>query len=420
MKKQPTYQSPPNWPTPPPGWAPPAGWAPDPAWGPAPPGWSFWAPPPRRRRLLLFVVAVIVVIGAGITATVVFAGNTVHEPSASSGVPGGNTVHRSGGTPNEWLSSGTDYVVFIDWTRVANNVTGNLSVAGAASSQFAARTLAVTGTISGGSITLTFPTGLGGITSATGELTAASLTLNLPNDDGTIDAYKFTPGTIDAYNAAVQGLQSGASATAQAQIEASASAAQLASQQAATAATDNTIAKAAAALIDADAALEKDPAAAQNDAQSLPTVRATEQRDLATTAAAQKAVVAEAAKFPDGNNGQVCSDAYQVTSDAYQVTSDDYQVTSAEYTINADLDTIRSDQAAVTQTAQDYKNAQSYDPAFLPNTAPPSDAALAADQAAATKVITQVTAAETAASAASAQAMAQANADADAANKAGC
>ncbi|HTC70660.1 MAG TPA: hypothetical protein VK662_13910 [Acidothermaceae bacterium] len=419
MKKQPSYRSPPNWPTPPAGWVPPSGWAPDPAWGPAPPGWSFWAAPPRRHRLLMAVIAVVVLVGIGITSTVLFTGKTAHEPSAS-GVAGGDTVHRSGGTPNEWLSSGASYVLFIDWTRVGNDVSGNMSVAGAEESQFGAQTVAMSGTISGNSITLTFPAGLGAITNATGELTAVSLTLNLPNNDGTIDAYEFTPGTIDAYNVAVQALQSGASATAQAQIEASASAAQLASQQAVIAATDNTIAKAAAALINADAALEKDPAAAQNDVQALPAVRATQQRDLASTAAAQRAVIAEAAQYPDGNNGQVCSDAYEVTSDAYQVTSDDYQVTSTEYTINADLDTIRSDQAAVTQAAQDYKNAQSYDPAFLPNTAPPGDAVLAADQTAAMKVITQVTAAETAATAASAQAITQANADADAANKAGC
>ncbi len=66
---------------------------------------------------------------------------------------------------------------------------------------------AFTGTVSGGSVTLTFPEGLGAVQTWVGSLSGNTLTLSFTSSDGSIEVDTYQPGTVADYNAAVTQVQ---------------------------------------------------------------------------------------------------------------------------------------------------------------------------------------------------------------------
>ncbi|SDP30102.1 hypothetical protein SAMN04515671_3632 [Nakamurella panacisegetis] len=121
---------------------------------------------------------------------------------------------------------------FLGWTVTGETVAGTYSetllLPGATT--LTTDSASFSGTISGSSVTLTFSHGFGSTVS--GELVGETLSLSIPQTDGTLQVEVYRPGTTADYNAGVQAVQASA---AQLQQE-SASNASVAAEQAASAA----------------------------------------------------------------------------------------------------------------------------------------------------------------------------------------
>jgi hypothetical protein len=86
-----------------------------------------------------------------------------------------------------------------------------------------------TGTVSGGSVMLTFSGGVGGAGAWAGTLTGDTLTLSFATSDGSMEVDTYQPGTVGDYNSAVAQVKAGAQKSEDA--AASAAAASAAAQQ---------------------------------------------------------------------------------------------------------------------------------------------------------------------------------------------
>src|SRR5207249_3192362 len=84
--------------------------------------------------------------------------------------------------------------------------------------------LGFTGTISGSSVTLTFPSGFGSVQNLTGTLSGSHLRLAVPGNNGELVIDDFAAATLRDYDAAVSVLQK--------QVEQAAAAAQAAREKA--------------------------------------------------------------------------------------------------------------------------------------------------------------------------------------------
>jgi hypothetical protein len=96
--------------------------------------------------------------------------------------------------------------------------------------------LSVSGSLSGTALSLTIGSGLGQ-TTLTGTVTGATMTLNVPSQNGTISSLSLAPGSISSYNTLVAALQGTAASAVQQQ-----------QQQAATDAQQQAIDKAASSV----------------------------------------------------------------------------------------------------------------------------------------------------------------------------
>ena len=99
--------------------------------------------------------------------------------------------------------------MFLQWTRSDKSLSGSLSIASVESGaiDLQSQNVAFSGVVSGSSVTLTMPQGLGAVTSLSGSLSGSHLRLNVPASDGTLAEDEFVPATTGDYNAAVRGLR---------------------------------------------------------------------------------------------------------------------------------------------------------------------------------------------------------------------
>jgi small nuclear ribonucleoprotein (snRNP)-like protein len=244
--------------------------------------------------------------------------------------------------------------MFIQWQRHGNDVQGTLSEAYSNPSrptQLLSRSIDFTGTISGSNVRLSLDTG----ETLNGTLNGSDLTLSLTASNGSLQAFDFHPATAADYNLAV----------AQVNKEVAAAQQRAAQAQARVQARQAIDADASAVVTDLGN-LTNSVGSAKSDLASLPADLTSERNDLATTLSDMRAVLAEAVKYPSGNNGQVCIDANQVGYDANQV---GYDVNQVGY----DADTATNDLAAVTggiaRLRSDFRKLQEGEtalPTYLP------------------------------------------------------
>ncbi len=210
---------------------------------------------------------------------------------------------------DSYLTVGSDFVNLFQFTRDGTRGFAGVLYDAQISDAEAidSKTLPISGTISGGTVSIT----ISGQTPILGSLDdrAHIMTLNLPQPDGTIAPEDFYAADVSAYNEAVKAMRASLNADIRQGNKKLKSEAALAATKART-----------QTLRDAGDKLGRNAADALLAYRQALTARAIAIHDLAapvatansSLAAAEKQIDAaqtEAAKHPDGSNGQVCVDA---------------------------------------------------------------------------------------------------------------
>jgi hypothetical protein len=228
-------------------------------------------------------------------------------------------------------------VLLVRWTDTRGSLTGTVNESLLAS-DVAGRQVDMAGTRTGKAVSLT----VNGQT-WTGTLDGSSLTLHLPQSDGSLEALTLSPGDIDAYNADVETLHGESAANAQATADAqnAAEAAQ------AVASADQRLGRDLDDLgsslrgLDRDAVFTADLATA---AQDLGTARA----DYKTV---QSDVSAHDCSSAGGDAGSVDSDAGSLDSDVGSIASDVASVESDVASIQNTTRALDTELAALKQAS---------------------------------------------------------------------
>ena len=229
-----------------------------------------------------------------------------------------------------YLALATNGVVFLQWTQSGDTLTGTLTQAYTDPGNPAAlkhQNGPFTGVLSGGSVTLNFPQGLGLSTAWSGTLNGDTLILSYSAPDGSLSTLTFGPGTVADYNAALARVQ-GAAGAAAAQQDAAASAAaadraQAAAAAAAQARLDDAVRSASVTLDGALGRLSDNVGNAELSVSDMTQGAASANAALSTVRAALVKVEQEAAVRP--------MDSYQQSSVCYEVSGVTYEVTGVTY-----------------------------------------------------------------------------------------
>jgi hypothetical protein len=261
-----------------------------------------------------------------------------------------------GATQPGYLAYASNGVLFIQWTRAGNAVTGTLAESYTELSnpaQVSHESHTFTGVINGSSITITLDSG----DNWNGTVTGSTITLNAPlASNGQISSFTFRRATVADYNAAVQGVNGQGRAAQQAQTQ----------QQAAQKARDQVASDANAVSSDISS-LQNDVRQLSTDLGQLPTDLQQMRTDLATQKQDLNHLLAHRSTCSSGGDYQVSStDNYQVTStDDYQITStDEYSITNDEQSLTGDTTQLRRDAQGA---ATDQVAANGYVPAGMPS-----------------------------------------------------
>ncbi len=320
--------------------------------------------------------------------------------------------------PATFLSIGESEVATLSWADDGGgNLVGSLQSATPNSSGSGDLVkndnVSFTGTLHGGQISIVTNGILGSTSTWTGTLAGDTLTLNMPQDNGSIAPVTFTRGQVTAYNSAVSKFQ--------AQVtQERAQAASDAASASANADADAASASAAAALAVADKQVSDDIAALQGSLSdgvpfdAFSGDMATLKRDLETTRS--DALKATSAGAEARANMDACGDASTAQGDASTVGGDESTIGGDQSTAKATIDSVarqadnlRTSQVAMKEVYKQQGLTSSVPDAPVSNLLRKSDTAVKSWNA---KVATYVATAHTLAT--------QASAIADAAAKAVC
>jgi hypothetical protein len=255
-----------------------------------------------------------------------------------------------------WTTTGQlAAVAFVQMTVQGSTVSGTFDETyfeDSSEMQTSAVHLSVSGTEDGNQVTLNLTGGLlFGSGTVSGTLSGGELTLEMPQSDGSLESYVFSASDVATYDQDVQTMQ-GMMASAQAAAAvASASASAVAVQ----AALNNAVASANQRVKEDISTLD---AVGAVDTSALSADLQAQQQDVATMRSNE--AVAAAATSSD----EQCSDADTVVSDADTVQSD-------ADTVQSDVDSVQGDISplanAITTTNQDFsalQAAEAADPSY--------------------------------------------------------
>ncbi len=160
----------------------------------------------RKGRIFLylgvFVLALIAVYAAGALR------NSTPSPSIIS-VPTSTAkgAEETNG-PASFIGHASNAVMFIQWTRSGQNVTGSLreAIKKAGSLGLESSDKSFTGVIDGKGLTLTLQAALGESHSLVGEVKEPGFTLTLPGQGSSLITVAFEPGEVSGYNEATKQL----------------------------------------------------------------------------------------------------------------------------------------------------------------------------------------------------------------------
>jgi hypothetical protein len=147
----------------------------------------------RRGKFFLSALAVIVVLAvAGGIAVALHKGSGAEAPNAAA-----------------FVGHASNAVMFIQWTRDGQSVTGSLKEAIAknpAGSGLSSAEKAFTGTINGNGLSLNVEGAEGGSSTYVGEVKGQDFTLTLPGQGSTLTSINFEPGEVSTYNEGTHNL----------------------------------------------------------------------------------------------------------------------------------------------------------------------------------------------------------------------
>jgi hypothetical protein len=335
------------------------------------------------RAIIGALVAVVVIVGG---LVLVFS----HPFSASGAVHGDGLAT---GTPpavgTGYLTSGNGDVIFLQWNKNGSFVSGSgqdVALSGQTPNMTTeSNTFSVTGTINGGSVTLSFS---GWFTAPPqfGQLRGGRLTINVPQQSGGLAPLTFRTASVNDFNAAVSNLQQRAGQANQAAI--SAAQAQQRQQEAQQRQQER-----AAQIQKQQQAIDHDISTVNQDLSNLAQSSATdglqamtdalaqEKAQLQKTAQAEQAVLAEAKAHPDGNNGNVCYDASNVDYDASNVSYDASNVSFHTGTVASDISGLRNGTSGLQSDFNQLKAEEAILPSYTPQPTSQGDVSSAVVQA---------------------------------------
>jgi hypothetical protein len=131
-------------------------------------------------------------------------------------VVSGCSVGSGAGIAQSWIAADPTGAVYIAITANGSALSGNLDETDLATPNATSVSPiheAFTGTITGSSLTLIFPEGFGLETSISGNFNGSTMSLQIPQPDGTLGTTILHPGTSTEYNTAVTVKALEASAT---------------------------------------------------------------------------------------------------------------------------------------------------------------------------------------------------------------
>jgi len=314
-------------------------------------------------------------------------GTKTFRPSNSHNAGQGNTgiAGAAGGSGtsstlppigNGYISTGADYVDFIQW----NNNDGTLSGSAQAvvvqgtppDAKTSSDTLSVSGTLNGSAISVSFE----GSPPEFGTISGGSFTLDFPQPDGTLAPITFNSVSAEQYNSAVADL--GQRVSQANQTAANAEALQKEEQK--------IDADAAQAQSDISEGLSGDESSLTQDVKGIPPLLQEAASDLAKAKAEEQTVAGEPGA------AQQCDNSYTTSDDAYTVSDDAYSVADQASTVQDDLNAIRqtvqSLQSDFATLQSDESSLPGYNPSGAPSKSDVSNAIAGANGAVASAIPT--------------------------------
>ncbi len=112
---------------------------------------------------------------------------------------------------SQWVGELDGVVVYLQWVRAGDKLTGAMTGTRVESGTLKSDTVQFTGVVSGTSLVLNVTGTDQTVETVSGEISAGTLRLSGPNQDGTFTGLVLTSGTLADYNSAVALLRSGTS-----------------------------------------------------------------------------------------------------------------------------------------------------------------------------------------------------------------
>jgi hypothetical protein len=335
-----------------------------------------------RPRWWWSIPGAVILIGAAVG--VVFAGartptavpNHVASQTGASSATGATGNTGSGAVGSGYLATGSNYVVFIQWTMSGNDLSGSAQETTLSGSPPNAavntQTISVVGSLNGSTITLSFNGGA----EVFGTLSGGSFTVNFPQSDGSLAPVTFTSASASRFNAALNSLKGSTGSANQ-----SAAAAQAIAKQQATIDSD-------ASAVQSDIkGLGDDTSSMQSDLVGFTQVLTQAQTDLDTVAQVEQQVQTEARNGTDP--GTVCADEGTDDADAGSVDADAGSVSAQAGSIESDISGVRHDISGLNSDFASLGSAQALQPSYhdgAPNQSAVNQAIAAANAAIASAI----------------------------------
>ena len=290
----------------------------------------WWKPSGKSVAIALTIVIVVILGSFYALGSHTSSSKSIPNPTSSFSFAPSTTLTSNHPVGSGYLSTGSNYVAFIQWNNSNGVVSGTeqlVATSGQAPNLTTSnQTIQVSGTITGSTISLS----LGLNANVFGTFSGNSMTINIPQRDGTLAPFFFKKANTVAYNNAVNSLHNNESVTNNQALQA---------QQ--TANTEGNITK-DVKIVNADLA-DLNSNQLSNDLVGVLAALHDEAKALATTKTEEQKVLSEVNSV---SNFQVCNDAeYNVGSDAiYNVASDaQYNVEStATYGVVEDIQSLEN------------------------------------------------------------------------------
>ena len=250
----------------------------------------------------------------------------------ATGVAGCSSSTGSG-IAHTWVAGSESDAVLLQLTENGKLVSGTID-ATELQSPSATRAqpehAAFTGTLDGTALTLTFAEGFGFATSLAGTLGGSTLSLQIPQSDGSMTPIDLHPGTVSDYNQDVAALQGTASSNAQAATAAAEQSAAAAATQAAEQKIDSAGSQVASDMSNINQALSSPPdfSSFDNAINQAKNGLATAQQDVARAANESD----QSTACGDADSAQGDADSVQGDADSLQGDVDGFTPTTSNLT----------------------------------------------------------------------------------------